>query len=296
MAYYATPSTESALILRDAAETLSITVYSGETATDATTGTPTIEIVDEAGTTVVASTATTSAGNGVYTYDLAGQSDLKRLTATWSGTWGSAMSFTTQHEIVGGFLTTPAEVRAMDSIDGETAAYPLADIVQAITWATEIIDNYCGSSFVYRYERDVLDGNNRSSIQLTKMYPQKVIAGSIGGVALTAQQITDLNKYKSGEIVLKDDIWEYNNPGGQVIIEYEYGRAKTPPPDIAWACRTLARYWLIEQNSRIPSNALSVSNEFGNVSLSQPGMNKPSELPAVNTVLNRHRDRGPTAF
>ena len=128
------------------------------------------------------------------------------------------------------------------------------------------------------------------------MYPQKVIAGSIGGVALTAQQITDLNKYKSGEIVLKDDIWEYNNPGGQVIIEYEYGRAKTPPPDIAWACRTLARYWLIEQNSRIPSNALSVSNEFGNVSLSQPGMNKPSELPAVNTVLNRHRDRGPTAF
>ena len=47
MAYYATPSTESALILRDAAETLSITVYSGETATDATAGTPTIEIVDD---------------------------------------------------------------------------------------------------------------------------------------------------------------------------------------------------------------------------------------------------------
>lgn len=296
MAYYATPSTESALILRDAAETLSITVYSGETATDATAGTPTIEIVDEAGTTVVASTATTSAGSGVYTYDLAGQSDLKRLTATWSGTWGSAMSFTTQHEIVGGFLTTPAEVRAMDSIDGETAAYPLADIVQAITWATEIIDTYCGGSFVYRYQRDVLDGNNQQTILLTKMYPQKILAGSIGGVALTAQQITDLNKYKSGEIALKDDVWEYNNPGGQVIIEYEYGRAKTPPPDIAWACRTLARYWLIEQNSRIPSNALSVSNEFGNVSLSQPGMNKPSELPAVNTVLNRHRDRGPTAF
>ena len=132
MAYYADPSTDSRQILRDTVETLSTTFYSGETATDAD-GSVTIGIVDEAGTTVVASaTSTTSAGSGVYTYALAAQSNLKKLTATWSGTWGSAMTFDTHHEIVGGWYATPAEVRAMDSILGEATTFPLAALIDAI--------------------------------------------------------------------------------------------------------------------------------------------------------------------
>ena len=120
MAYYANLSSDSRLILRDSAETLSCTFYSGETAIDAD-GAVTIGIVDSAGTTVVASgTATSSGGTGIYTYSLAGQSNLKELTATWSGTWGSAMEFTTTTQVVGGFYTTPAEVRGLDSISGET--------------------------------------------------------------------------------------------------------------------------------------------------------------------------------
>jgi hypothetical protein len=80
----------------------------------------TIGIVDTAGNTVVASsTSTTSAGSGVYTYSLAGQSNLKELVATWSGTWGSAMEFTTTTEVVGNFYCSPAEVRAMPSITGD---------------------------------------------------------------------------------------------------------------------------------------------------------------------------------
>ena len=154
MAYYANESAESRLILRNAAETLSVTFYSGETGTDAD-GAVTIGIVDEAGSTVVASaTSTTSAGSGVYTYDLAAQSNLQRLTATWSGTWGSAMTFDTSHEVVGGFLTTPAEVRAMASLAGETSTFSAADLVDAIAYATTIISDYCGASFVQLYERD----------------------------------------------------------------------------------------------------------------------------------------------
>ena len=71
MAYYANLSSDSRLILRDAAEALSCTFYSGETAIDAD-GAVTIGIVDSAGTTVVASgTATSSGGTGIYTYSLA---------------------------------------------------------------------------------------------------------------------------------------------------------------------------------------------------------------------------------
>ena len=297
MAYYCVPSSEAALIQRSSAETLSVTFYSGETATDAD-GAVTIGIVDAEGTTVVAAgTATTSAGSGVYTYTLAAQTNLNDLTATWSGTFGgNVMEFTTQHEIVGGFYASPSEIRAMDSISGETTTFPLADLVKAITWSSEVIDNYVGASFVYRFHRDVLDGNNQSDIKLTHPFPQVIISGSIGGTALTATQISDLNKYDSGVIRLKDDVWEFNNPGGGIKINYEAGISKTPPADIAWAARTLARYHLIEQVSRIPDRAISVQSEFGNIQLAQPGMNKPTPIPDVNVILNRHRHRPPVAF
>ena len=99
MAYFAKESADSRLLLRNSAETLSVTFYSGETATDAD-GSVTVEITDEAGATVVASgTASTSSASGVYTYSLAGQTDLKALTITWSGIWGSStMSFVTAAE------------------------------------------------------------------------------------------------------------------------------------------------------------------------------------------------------
>ena len=298
MAFYCVPSTESALISRSSAETLSVTFYSAETATDEDSQSVTLGIVDATGATVVAAgTAATRSGTGVYGYTLAGQADLASLTITWAGTFSSnAMSFVTQTEIVGGFYTTPAEVRSLESLSGEASAYPTADLVSAITWATEVIDNYTGTSFVYRYHRDVLDGTDNADLKLSNLFPQTVLSGSIAGTALTAAQIANLNKYRSGVIRLKDDAWTYTNPGGQVIVNYEAGVSKTPAPDIAWAARTLSRFYALELKNRIPSNAISITNEFGNVSLAQPGMNKPTPLPDVNTVLNRHRHRAPVMF
>ena len=296
MAYYAQPSNDSRLILRDAAETLSTTFYSGETATDAD-GSVTIGIVDEGGTTVVAAgTATTSAGSGVYTYSLAGQSNLKRLTATWSGTWGSAMEFTTTAEVVGNFYTTPAEVRALDMIVGESATFPAAEIVDAIEYATEIIDDYVGAPFVQRYQRDVLNGSGSQVLRLPKMFPKTILAATIDGTALSASEITDTAVFDDGTIQRKDGVWSYTTPGKLVIVDSEHGAATTAPNDIRWCARTLARYHLLEQVSRIPDRAISVQSEFGQIQLAQPGMNRPTPLPDVNVVLNRHRHRAPVAF
>ena len=297
MAYYAQPSAETNKVLRYSAEDLEVTFYSAETATNVSTGSMTVGIVDEAGRVVTpAGTSTTTSSTGVYKYALQAQTDLKRLTATWSGTFGTAMEFTTQHEVVGGFYATPIEVRNMDSISGESSTFPTADLVQAVTWAEAVIDDYCGTSFVYRYERDVLNGTGTDTIKLSRMFPRKIIAASIDGVALSSDDINNIALHDSGVIVREDDIWEFNTPGKKVIIEYEAGYDKTPPPDIAWASRTLARYHLIEQVSRIPERALSISSEFGNIALSQPSMSKPTPLPDVNVILNRHRHRAPVAF
>ncbi len=297
MAYYIVPSTESAKILRSTAETISVTFYSGESAGDAD-GAVTVGIVDAAGDTVVAAgTATTSSGSGVYTYTLASQTNLSELTATWSGTFGgNAMEFTTQHAVVGGFYCTPSEVRAMTSISGESSTFPTADIVRAINQAEQVIDDYTGVSFVYRYHRDVLDGTNTTDLRLTHMFPQTVIAGSIAGTALTATQISNLNKYESGVIRLKDDIWEFENPGGKCIVDYEAGVSKTPPEPISFVAKSLARHTLLELISRIPDRSTSLSTEFGNIQIAQPGMNRPTGIPDLDTILNRYRHRAPTAF
>jgi hypothetical protein len=297
MAYYVQPSEETSKVLRYASEDIQVTFYSGETATAPSTGSVTIGLVDEWGRVVVPSgTATTNTSTGVYSYLLEAQTDLKRITATWSGTFGQPKEFITQHEVVGGFYTTPIEVRNMDSISGETSTFPTADLVEAITWSEAVIDDYCGASFVYRYERDVLDGTGTDTIKLSKMFPRKILAASIDGTDLTADEISKIALHESGVIIREDDVWEFNTPGRKVVIEYEAGIDKTPPPDIAWAAKTLARYHLIEQVSRIPDRALSISSEFGNIALSQPSMTKPTPLPDVNVILNRHRHRAPVAY
>lgn len=297
MAYYVQPSSESSKVLRYASEDIQVTFYSGETPTSVSTGSLTIGMVDEWGRVVVpAGTATTNTGTGVYSYLLEAQTDLKRITTTWSGTFGQAKQFTTQHEVVGGFYSTPIEVRNMDSISGETSTFPTADLVEATTWAEAVIDDYCGTSFVYRYKRDVLDGTGTDTIKLSKMFPRKILAASIDGTALTSDELSKISLYDSGVIVREEDVWERTPEGKKVVIEYEAGISKTPPPDIAWAAKTLARYHLIEQVSRIPDRALSISSEFGNIALSQPSMTKPTPLPDVNVILNRHRHRAPVAY
>ena len=297
MAYYAQPSNDSRLILRAAAETLSITVYSGETATDAG-GSVTIGIVDAAGTTVVAAgTSTSRTGLGEYAYALAAQADLKELTATWTGTWGTAMNFTTTSEVVGNFYATPAEVRAMDMIENEATVFPAAELVAAIEYATDLIDDYCGAPFVQRYQRDVLNGTNSQVLRVTQMFPETLLAASIDGTSLTATEISNTGLFQDGTMMRKDGVWSYTSPGNLVVVDYEYGSGVTAPSDIRWACKTIARYHLLEQVSIIPSRAVQIQSELGSITLSQPGgLNRPTPLNDVNVILNRHKHRAPVAF
>jgi hypothetical protein len=297
VAYYVQASTDSRFVLRNSAETLTATFYSGETATDAD-GAVTIGIVDAAGATVVASgTSTTKTATGVYTYSLAGQSNLKQMTVTWSGTWGSAMSFTTTTEVVGNFYTTPAEVRALDMIAGESSTFPAADLVAAINYSTAVIDDFCGASFVQRYQRDVLNGNNDQTIRVTQMFPETLLSASVNGTALSASEVSNCALFEDGSITRKDSVWTFTEPGNLVVIEYEHGAGTEAPEDIRWCARTLARYHLLEQVSRIPDRAVQVQSEFGSITLSQPGGHtRPTPLNDVNVLLNRHRHRPPVAF
>jgi hypothetical protein len=298
MAYYAQPSNDSRFVLRMSAETLSITAYSGETATDAD-GAVTVGITDAGGAVAVPSgTSATSAGSGVYNYVLQAQSDLKKLTVTWSGTWGgTAMEFTTTTEVVGNFYANVAEVRAHPMLVGETSVFPTTDLVRAISYATSIIDDYVGAPFVQRYRRDVLNGSNDQTIRVSEMYPTTLLSASIDGTALTASEISDCALFEDGSVMRKDKTWTYTLPGNKVILEYEFGSDTTAPEDIRWCARTLAAYSCLELQSRLPDRAVQIQSEFGSITLSQPGgFTRPTPLPDVNVILVKHRKRPPVAF
>lgn len=303
MAYYSLPDAGSATLLRDVKETIQITVYSDEAGADAD-GSVTVGVVGADGSTILAAgTATTHPGggsphnDGVYQVAIPAQANLNELTATWAGTWGSSsMTFTSLHGVVGGFYAVPAEVRGLDSISGETATFPAVDVVAAINYAESVIDDYCGASFVPRFRREVLSGTNSQTLKVSEMFPTKILSASIDGTSLTAGEIADVALLASGELVRKGATWTFTEPGLKVIVEYEHGANVQAPDDIRWAARTLARYHLLEQVSRIPDRAISVQSEFGNIQLAQPGMNRPTPLPDVNVILNRHRHRAPSLF
>ena len=128
------------------------------------------------------------------------------------------------------------------------------------------------------------------------MFPTKLLTASVDGSALSSGKIAEVAMFDDGLLQRKSDLWDYTDPGNLVVIEVEAGVGTVAPNDIRWAARTLARFHLLEQVSKIPSQAISVQSEFGQIQLAQPGMNRPSPLPDVNVILNRHRHRGPTAF
>ena len=73
------------------------------------------------------------------------------------------MEFKTTSQVVGGFYTTPAEVRGLDSISGDTSTFPAADVVDAITLAMQKIEDKNGDII------NIASGKGTKIIELAEM-------------------------------------------------------------------------------------------------------------------------------
>lgn len=187
--------------------------------------------------------------------------------------------------------TTLSEVRALDSLVGESSTYTDGMITDGIAWATQVIDGYTGVKWEATSKTVVLDGNNAGEIFTGVPHLRSVTSCTVDGVAqtTTAWVVTE-----DGMVRRDEGVFSYTHPGRNVSITVSYGVEATCPVDIAWACRTLARWYVIQLLSERPDNALNVVNEWGTVVLAQPGgKHGPTALPEVNAVLKRRRVRPP---
>jgi hypothetical protein len=248
------------------------------------TGSVAVTITRADGTTLMSGTATLV--GSTYQFTLPPQAELDRLAVTWSGTWdGVVQSITTQAEIVGGYLFRVDTARAYgDRVLADTTRYPDSDIEAARVEITDMFNQICSVSFIPRYGRDILDGSNTDTIDLTNRRPRRVIGGSMSGTALTAQQLADIALYPGGRaIFISGTSWPWKRQS--VTLAYEHGWPVVPA-DIALAALVLVRYQLVSND--ISDRMVAFDNDLGTVRLSVPGRQFPTGIPIVDSTLARY--------
>lgn len=275
--------------------TLTETWYVDGTPTDV--GSVTIGIVDAAGAVIVASgTSTTTVGSGVYTYALAVQADVKILTVTWTA---GGQSVVDSLEVVGGWLFTEAELRALYASDlANQATYPDARLAEARDRLADEFEHICAVSFIPRYRRQRLPGSGGYRLEVDRPKIRQVFTASVGGVA---QTVGDLEPdpllpviYHTSSVWTAATVTDPLN----VTVAYEHGYP-TAPPDIKRAALMLARYQLTRDvtGAGVPAQASSWSDETGRYTAfgENDRTGRWYGLPFVDSTLRRYSLRVPIA-
>lgn len=273
-----------ARIVTNAPATLSVTFTEPDETPISADGNVTVTVTDAEGTVLVSNqTATeTASGSGIYERALSAISTPTTITAAWSGTFGgAAVTTTTTTEVVSDRLATVAQVRALEGLD-DTTVFPTATLEEAIDFAEELIDDYCGSMFVQRLAVVSRPKTTayRTSILLDRPFVQSLEWVQVDGVDATASyELVDDRLYATSGYIATDPM----------VYAYVHGPSSAPS-GIRWAARTIARHYALNLVSRIPDRALSIQSDFGQVQMAQAGgMQRPTAFPEVNAELNRHR-------
>lgn len=220
-------------------------------------GVVTVGITREDGTTLVApGTATAGASTAPRTFALttAHTATLDLLTVTWTSATLGVM--TTYVEIVGGFLFTVADARAIAPLSNATL-YPNANIIAARTVAEAALEDACGVAFVPRYCRELIDGpaGGGNEVLLDRPRPLSITAAS--DTSIPVADPTTLVLYRDGR-VYNPTRWAEGRR--TVSLKYTHGY-RFPPPRVGRACALLAKRFLVD--SPISDRATVLQSEDG---------------------------------
>lgn len=273
----------------------------GETPKDAT-GTPTVTVTRDDGTTLTApSVSSEGTDTGQYTTVLTAATHTTRvdlLTLTWTGTVGGATQVYEQEiEVVGAHIVTLNELRSMDGLND--SAKVTSDLLRELRDEfADRAEEYCGTSFVPRYRRDVLKGNGNVNLLLSRSFPTSIFSAystDTSGV-VTDFTVTNWNPQDSGVLVTDGDALTSTVYGERnLTVAYEYGLASCPP-SIKRACKDYVRAKALEQGSRIGRDLIRETTPDGfsqQWSTPDPAAGRPTGLLDVDAALNSFGRRAP---
>ena len=285
-------------ILRGSAATISATFRDQDGDAADPSGTVTVGVADEAGTTVVAAgTATTTVSTGVRSYTLtpATTADLRVLVATWTD---GTVTTTTRTEVVGGYYASVRAIRQSDPVLEDPRKYPAAAIVAARRAVETEFENYCGVSFVPRYRRVRLDGTGDDEMTLPDLELRRVLSvreydGNLAYVDYTPAQLAAIPAAPNGVAVRTTD-HVFLEGDRNVVVEYEHGYDR-PPADILEAFFLRVRDVLNRSNRGVPDRATTFTSDVGGTySLLVAGRGGSiTGIPDVDVALRRHARKVP---
>jgi hypothetical protein len=251
-------------------------------------GTVTVAVTDFAGNTVTTGPVTGTGTGRAVAITAANNQVLDRWTAVW--TVSGATVATTQHDIVGGFYATVAEIRANTVLLSDTA-HTAADLLNVRSEVEYQIEEMCRRSFVPRFASEILSGSGREVQELEFPDLREVFSAEYWtGSAWAAMSVTvaDIPADVDGRASLRSGVW----PAGinNVRVSYAYGWDR-PPADLRRAVVKAIEFRRTGDNSGIPSRSLSVQGtELGNVVLATPGLGKwITAIPEVDIVINSYK-------
>ncbi len=252
-------------ILQNAGAVLTVTFTVDGVAADPSPDEATVIVTGSDGTEIYNGAA---ADDGTGTFDVvltpAMTADLDTLTATWTLTYGSEPQvLVTTAEVVGGFLFTLAEARAIDPLQN-TTKYTTAQIIAARTLAEQALEDVCGVAFVPRYGTETLDGTGGCNLLLSQ---PKVTA--IRSVTINGAAVADLTAFTARRTGFVNYTAAWPQGYGNVTVGYEHGWA-VPPARVSRAALRLAKRWLVE--GPVDDRATSLSSEDGTFALLTPGV------------------------
>ena len=192
---------------------------------------------------------------------------------------------------------TYASLEELAGLDGMDEPGITDEILEAaLVYSEETIDKYCGASFTVKPFKVTTRQSGHDGLNLDEiMWPRSITFASIAGEEVEEADRQHWELFDEGIVYGLGAV--RSGYSRSIVIEGTAGYSDAPPQPIKWAMLTLARQHVLDQVSRIPDRALSIANEFGNISLAQAGgLWRPTSLPDVNAVLNRYRQRPPGAF
>jgi hypothetical protein len=273
--------------LRGVREGFDLTIFVDGKETDAG-ATPTITVTRADGTAVATAAATTKPASttGLYRWTPAAPdvAEVERYTAVWIATVATvAQTFTTRHEIVGGFYCDLQEIRAQEGLE-DLGRFPHQRLIDARRWFEDLAETFCGRSFVQRYEREIFSGDGGTVVWLAEQPATVLLAVSIDGVAVTPLTVFDLAT--SGRLVYEAG---FTVGDTNVAVSYVHGQSE-PDGTLREAAIEAIADRVRRAVTSLSDRTVSMVTGDGTLNFQLAGSDAPTGLPMVDQVLRDRRE------
>lgn len=267
----------------------------------ASIGTPTVSVVNAAGTTLAVPVASAVAdGTGRYKVTLTAATHLTqpdRLTLTWTG---GGQTVVDQVDVASDRYATVADVRSIAAL-ADPGEFSAARILAAITEFEDIADTYRGIAYVRRVSVDrvrVEQGCSKLSFDRVMVRQVRAIYNAAGTAlpvtswALNGRGFVNIDSYLAGIA------YSTLGAGYDVTVVWEHGQDTGVPETLRRATVQHVRSTLLNESSGLSRDVIATAEQGFVTRYSTPSWKdgRPTGFTEVDRLLNQIPDRRPAGI